>query len=94
MLEMTPRAGNVLTEARNAEGLPESTGVRVYGQQSDTDGTMVHIAFVDGPAHGDEVNDEAPISLFVSPDVATHLSGMVLDVEDEAAAPKLVFRGT
>ena len=92
MLQVTDSAANVLREAREAQDLPDTFGVRVSAQPSPTGEMAVSLAFAEGPQEDDEVTGHQGTQVFVAPEVVEPLSEAVIDVEDTADGPQLAIR--
>ena len=91
MLQVSDSAAAVLQQARSAQELPETYGVRVSGQ---TNGDMleVSLAFAEEPLPDDEVMEQAGTQVFVAPEVAEPLTAAVLEVEDTPEGQRLAIR--
>ena len=92
MVEITPRATELVDEVRNEEGIPDSYGLRLYGETAPDGEAAVGIALAGGPAEGDEVVTEAPLPVFVAPEGADELGEAVVDAEGEPAPQRFVIR--
>jgi Fe-S cluster assembly iron-binding protein IscA len=92
MLQVTDTAAAVLREAREAQDLPDSFGVRISGQPTPTGEMTVALAFSEGPGDNDQVTEQEGTQVFVAPEVAEPLSEAVIDVEDTAEGPQLSIR--
>ena len=92
MLQVTDSAAAVLREARNAQDLPDTFGVRISGESSQAGEMAVSLAFSEGPSQNDEVTEQSGTQIFVAPEVAEPLSEAVIDVEDTADGPQLAIR--
>lgn len=92
MLELSTAAAEALRQARDAQELPEDYGVRVSAQ-SGTDGQAgLGLEFVEEPAEGDHVAEQAGTPLYVAPDLAEPLADSVIDVEDTPRGAQLVVK--
>ena len=92
MLQVSDTAITALEAARNAQELPESFGVRVFGQRTDTGQMAVSLAFAEVPLEDDEVTEQDGTQLFIAPEVAEPLSDSVIDLEDTPQGPELVIK--
>ena len=92
MLQVSDSAAAVLREARDAQEVPDTFGVRISGQPT-ADGEMtVALAFAEEPSGNDEVTQEGDPQIFVAPEVAEPLAEAVLDVESTPDGPQLAIR--
>ena len=93
MVQLSAEAVALLDQLRSSEGIPETFGVRVYGEDVAPMGGRIRIAFREGPQEGDEVAEEQGTRLFVAEDVAAQLSDALIDTVEEARGTKLVVTG-
>jgi len=91
MLQLTHDAARELAQARQAQGLPDTCGIRVFGEPQSGDELAIGITFAEVPAEDDEVTERAGTRLFVAPEVATPLSSAALDVQRTPEGTKLVL---
>src|SRR5438552_15343756 len=91
MFQLTHAAATQLAEARNAQGYPETFGLRVYGEPRSGGGMAVGITFAELPAAGDEVTEQEGTRMFIAPEVAGSLASTALDVEETPDGAKLVL---
>ncbi|HEX5267384.1 MAG TPA: hypothetical protein VFW24_11475 [Acidimicrobiales bacterium] len=91
MLRLTELAADHLADAARARGLPDTIGVRVYGEPHPGGGLEVGVRFAVLPAEGDEVCRQGTTRLFIGPEVAEALSEASLDVRRTAEGPTLVL---
>ncbi len=91
MFQVTHSALAALGEARAAQGVPDSFGVRVFAQTRENGQATVALAFAEHPAEGDQVIQRGNTEIYVAPDLAATLSYSVLDVEDTQEGPKLTL---
>lgn len=92
MLRVSENAAAALANARAAEGIPESYGVRVSGGQQPDGDIVISLSFVDAPEQADEVTEQAGTDVYVAPEVAPALSTAVMDVQADDDGLQLVFR--
>ena len=59
MLQVSDAAVEALEAARDAQELPETYGVRVFGQPTDDGQIAVALAFADVPLENDAVAEDA-----------------------------------
>lgn len=91
MLEVTDSAVSVLQEARAAQELPPSFGVRVFAQAADDGQAAVALAFAEEPDEGDQVTERDGTEIYVAPELAEPLAGSTLDVEQTPEGPQLTL---
>ena len=91
MLLLTHDAAAEIAEARRAQGVPETFGIRVFGEAQSEGGMDVGLTFAQVPAEDDEVTEQEGTRLFVAPEVAGPLSAAALDVEQTPEGAKLVL---
>ena len=83
MLQVTPEATELLHAAKQAEGVPDSFGVRVYGAPAEGGKVQVHIGFTDQPEEGDSVTEQPVTRLFVAPELTEALTDATIDRQEE-----------
>lgn len=91
MLQVSTSAVSVLEEARSAQELPESFGVRVFAQADETGQPALALAFSEEPLEGDQVTEQDGTAIYVAPELAEPLAGSVLDVEETHEGPQLTL---
>src|SRR5207247_387925 len=91
MLQLTHDAATELAEARRAQGLPDTCGIRVFGEPQAGDELAIGLTFAELPAEDDEVTEREGTRLFVAPEVAAPLSSAALDVQRTPEGTKLVL---
>lgn len=91
MLQVSDSAATVLADARAAQEVPDSYGVRVFSQPGDDGQAAVAIAFAESPVEGDQISAQAGTEVYVAPDVAEAVSERVLDVADTPQGPALAL---
>ena len=91
MLQLTHDAAAQITRVRHAQGLPESFGVRVFGERIAEGGMDVGLTFAEVPAEDDEVVEQEGTLMFVAPEVAGPLSSAALDVQQTQEGARLVL---
>jgi Fe-S cluster assembly iron-binding protein IscA len=92
MIDVTQGATNLVNELRAAQGIPDSYGLRFYGETGADGAAAVGIAFASGPVEGDQVVGERVLPVYVAPEVAPELGDAVLDVEGEPEPQRFVIR--
>jgi Fe-S cluster assembly iron-binding protein IscA len=91
MLQVTDSAVNVLEEARVAQQVPESFGVRVFARTGNDGQAALAVAFTEEPAEGDQVTEQSGTEVYVAPEVAEPLAEHKLDVEQTPEGPQLAL---
>jgi Fe-S cluster assembly iron-binding protein IscA len=91
MLQLTHAAASQLAEARDAQGLPATAGIRVFAEPRPEGELAVALTFATVPAEDDEVSELDGTRLFVAPEVAAPLADAALDVEETPEGTKLVL---
>ena len=91
MLQVTNSAVSVLEEARVAQQLPESFGVRVFARTGNDGQAALALAFAEEPAEGDQVTEHSGTEVYVAPEVAEPLAEHKLDVEQTPDGPQLAL---
>ena len=91
MLQVSDSAVSVLEEARTAQEVPDSFGVRVFAQTDDTGQAGLALAFAEQPADGDEVTQQSGTEIYVAPELAEPLATSMLDVEETPEGPQLAL---
>ncbi len=94
MLKITDAAVAALEEARAAQEVPEDHGVRVSAQPDPNDAanTVLALGFIEEPAEGDQVTDQAGTEIYIAPEVAEPLAGTVLDIEQTPEGAQLILK--
>lgn len=91
MLQLTHAAAAQLTAVRQAQGQPDTVGLRVSGRSEPGGGLAVELRFSETPAEQDAVTEQEGMLMFVSPEVAGPLSSSALDVEETHEGVQLVL---
>jgi Fe-S cluster assembly iron-binding protein IscA len=91
MLQLTHDAATELSQARRAQGLPDTCGIRVFGEPRSADELAIGITFAEVPAEDDEVTEREGTRVFIAPEVAAPLSSAALDVQRSPEGTKLVL---
>ena len=92
MIKITHDAAAVLTDARNASGLPEQYGVRFYLVPNPEKGQALGFDFVEHPEPQDEVADQEGLPVYVAQEVSSVVSGSTLDAKKTDGGAQLVLR--
>ncbi len=91
MLKVTQAAAVQLAEVREAKGLPDTVGIRVFGEPRPAGEVEVGLAFAEVPAGDDQVTETDGTRVFVAPEVADALSSSTLDVKETPEGARLVL---
>ena len=91
MLQLTSAAAAQIAEARQSRGLPDSFGLRVFGESQPDGGISLGLTFAEVPAEDDQVTEQEGTRLFVAPEVVEPLAAASLDAEETAEGVKLVL---
>ncbi len=92
MLQVSESAAEMLKQARSSQDLPESYGVRVFGEPGDNGQLEVALAFTEAPEDGDEVTEQSGTTVYVAPEVAAPLADSTLDLEETSQGEGLVLK--
>jgi len=91
MLQLTHAAAAQVAEARQAQGLPETVGLRVFGEPRPGGEMALGLTFAEVPAEDDEITEQEGTRMFIAPEVAAPLSTAALDAEQTPEGTKLVL---
>lgn len=91
LLQVSPSAATALEEARAAQEVPDTFGVRVFAQADESGEAALALAFSEEPIEGDQVTEQEGTQIYVAPELAEPLAGSVLDVEDTPEGPQLTL---
>jgi Fe-S cluster assembly iron-binding protein IscA len=91
MLQVTESAVSVLREARAAQEVPESFGVRVFAQANENGQAAIALAFTEEPVEGDHVTEQGGTEIYVAPELAEPLADTTLDVQHTTEGPQLAL---
>lgn len=91
MLQVTSAAATQLAQARESQGIPDTFGVRVFGEPQPNGGISLGLTFAELPAEDDEVSEQEGTRIFVAPEVVEPLAAAALDVEETPEGAKLVL---
>lgn len=92
MLQVSPSAVAALEQARTAQQVPDSHGVRIFAEPDDNGQVAVSLGFSEEPADGDQVTEEGGTEIYVAPELAEPLAESVVDLEDTPEGAQLVIR--
>lgn len=91
MFHVSRAAAIQLANARTDKGLPDTTGVRVFGEPRPGGALALGLAFTEVPAEDDQVFVEGPTRVFVASEVSEPLADVTLDVEETPEGTQLVL---
>jgi len=91
LLQVSPSAATALEEARAAQEVPDTFGVRVFAQADESGEAALALAFSEEPIEGDQVTEQEGTQIYVAPELAEPLAESVLDVEDTPEGPQLTL---
>lgn len=91
MVRISSDAVALLEASRREQGIPESQGVRVYGEVDNEVGLQVRLAFAEDPRQGEEVIEQDGTEFYIAPEVVEPLQDAVVDVAEEDRS-QLVLR--
>lgn len=91
MLQVTPAAAEQIAETRRRQGVPDSFGVRIFGERQSGGDMNLSVVFAEVPAEDDAVSLQGDTRVFLAPDVAEPLAAAALDVEITPEGPQLVL---
>lgn len=83
MVRVSTEAVQFLEESRRTQGVPESYGVRIFGEDDGQGGLNIRLAFADEPAEKDRVLEQAGTEFYVAEEVTTPLADSVIDITEE-----------
>lgn len=91
MLQLTSAAATQVAQARQTQGVPDTFGLRVFGEPQPGGGISLALAFAELPAEDDQVSEQEGTRIFVAPEVVEPLATAALDVEETVDGVKLVL---
>lgn len=91
MLQVTSAAATQIAQARESQGIPDTFGVRVFGEPQPNGGISLGLVFAEVPAEDDQVTEQEGTRIFVAPEVVEPLAAAALDVEETPEGAKLVL---
>lgn len=78
-------------QAKGAQDLPDSAGVRIFAQRDEQGEVGIALAFAEEPLDGDQVTETDGTQVFVAPELAEPLADSVLDVQQSEQGTELVL---
>ena len=91
MLQLTEAAASEIDSSRRAQGLPETSGLRIYGEPQSGGEMALAVGFAEVPAEDDQVSEREGARVFVAPEVAESVSSAELDITQTEQGPALVL---
>lgn len=91
MLQLTSAAAAQIAEARESRGLPDSFGLRLFGESQPEGGISLGLTFAEVPGEDDLVTEQEGTRMFVAPEVVEPLATAALDAEETPDGMKLVL---
>jgi Fe-S cluster assembly iron-binding protein IscA len=91
LFQVSDSAVSVLREARAAQDIPDTFGVRVSAQADESGQAALALAFAERPADGDEVTEQGGTEIYVAPELAEPLATTMLDIEQTPEGPQLAL---
>lgn len=91
MFQVTDSAATALREARAAQEIPDTYGVRIFAQPDEDGDATLAVAFAAEPAPGDEVSEQGGTQIFVASELVQALADHELDIAETAEGPQLAL---
>lgn len=91
VLQVTSAAMSTFEQARGAQDLPDSVGVRIFAQRDEQGEVGIALAFAEQPQDGDQVTETDGTAVFVAPELADPLSDSVLDIQEGEEGAQVVI---
>lgn len=91
VLQVTSAAMTTFDQAKGAQDLPDSVGVRIFAQRDPQGEVGIALAFAEEPQEGDHVTETDGTTVFVAPELAEPLADSVLDVQETEQGTELVL---
>ncbi len=91
-IALTERAGRKLREMIEANGLPDSTALRVGVRSGGCAGLTYMLDLCEGPIDSDAVFTSQGLRIVCDPKSLLHLDGLEIGYSDEDAAEGFLFR--
>jgi Fe-S cluster assembly iron-binding protein IscA len=92
MLQLTSAAAIQVAHARDARGLAETVGLRVFSERRTGGGASLNLIFAEVPAEDDLVTEHEGTRIFIASDVFDRLAKATLDAQETADGVKLILR--
>ncbi len=93
MVRVSTTAVALLEESRRDQGIPDSHGVRVFGEENQQGGVNIRLAFTDDPEEEDHRLEEHGTAFFIAPEVLQPLEDSVIDVAGEDSQRLILRQG-
>jgi Fe-S cluster assembly iron-binding protein IscA len=91
MLQLSHAAAVELVGTRQAQGLPDTAGLRVFGEPTPEGKLALGVTFARTPAEDDQITEREGARVFVAPEVAGALNAAALDIKHTPEGLKLVI---
>ncbi len=91
IFEVTTDAVRLIEDARSAQEVPDSFGIRVFSHADDNGQGSLALAFTDQPAEGDEVTEQAGTEIYLAPELVAPLADTRLDVQQSPEGAQLAL---
>jgi len=91
VLQVTSAAVTTFEQAKGAQDLPDSAGVRIFAQRDEQGEVGIALAFSEEPQEGDQVTETDGTAVFVAAELAEPLAETVLDVQQTEQGTELVL---
>lgn len=93
MIDLSPQAADLLSEWREAGGIPDSHALRLDATPAPDGSLQVHIGFAEHPEATDEVGESQGMRIFLAELAAGPLTDAQIDTAvDAQQTPQLVLR--
>jgi Fe-S cluster assembly iron-binding protein IscA len=79
MVQVSATAVAVLEESRREQDVPDSHGVRLFGQRNEEGRMMLRLTFTEDPHDRDQQMEQHGTEFYVASDVAESLQDVILD---------------
>jgi iron-sulfur cluster assembly protein len=92
LLQVSDSAVAVLENARESQEVPDSFGVRIFGEPTPAGQVAISLAFAEEPQEGDDVVEQSGTRVFVAQELAEPLADSVVDLEETTEGAQLVIK--
>jgi hypothetical protein len=84
LVRISQSATALLERARERENIPDSFGIRLYGQPDDAGQVTVRLGWADEPATTDQViAEDESMPIYLDAGIADAVDGLIIDVTDD-----------
>lgn len=91
MVLLTQAAAAQVAQSRESAGLPDTYGLRLFGEPQAGGGVSLGLTFAEVPAEDDQVSEQQGTRVFVAPEVIEPLASAALDVQETPEGAKLIL---